>query len=53
MGLRSGEFLDRAPDPREVPEDLATHVWASRKKLRMRWNEMYPENPVFSTGGEE
>lgn len=53
LSLRTGEFLDRVPDPREVPGELVSHVWASRKKLRARWDERYPENPVCSTEGGE
>jgi hypothetical protein len=48
MNLRTGDFLDSDPDPREVPHDLAEHAWGKRQALRRAWNEMYPENPVFS-----
>lgn len=48
MSLRSGEFLDSEPDPREVPRELADHAWSKRQALRSAWNGMYPENPVFS-----
>ncbi|HEX6042315.1 hypothetical protein [Longimicrobium sp.] len=48
MSLRTGEFLDREPDPSDVPEELAERVWIKRAVLRHNWNLMYPENPVFS-----
>lgn len=48
MSLRSGEFLDSEPDPREVPRELADYAWGKRQALRHSWNAMYPENPVFS-----
>jgi hypothetical protein len=48
MSLRTGDFLDVEPDPADVPEELVEHVWGKRQALRTRWNDMYPENPVFS-----
>ena len=48
VSLRTGEFLDRTPDPRDVPRDLLEHVWAERHMLRAAWDLMYPENPVYS-----
>lgn len=48
VSLRTGEFLDRTPPPRDVPAGLAEWIWKRRRTLRNRWNEMYPENPVFS-----
>jgi hypothetical protein len=51
MSLRTGEFLDREPDPSEVPGELAERVWLRRAVLRHSWNRMYPENPVFSHEG--
>lgn len=48
MSLRTGEFLDREPDPSGVPDELVERVWIKRAVLRHTWNLMYPENPVFS-----
>jgi hypothetical protein len=48
LALRTGVFLDREPPTREVPGELIELVWRKRKQLRTRWDEMYPENPVFS-----
>jgi 2'-5' RNA ligase len=48
MSLRTGVFLESDPDPAQVPEELVEYVWGRRQVLRTRWNEMYPENPVFS-----
>jgi 2'-5' RNA ligase len=48
MSLRTGDFLDREPDPGDVPEELVERVWIKRAVLRHTWNLMYPENPVFS-----
>lgn len=51
MSLRTGAFLASDPDPAEVPDELVEYVWGRRQVLRTRWNEMYPENPVFSQEG--
>jgi hypothetical protein len=48
LALRTGMFLDREPPPRDVPRELEDLVWGKRKQLRKKWDEMYPENPVFS-----
>lgn len=48
LSLRTGEFLDSAPPPRNVPAELVEWVWASRELLREQWDEKYPENVVFS-----
>jgi hypothetical protein len=52
LALRTGEFLDREPPGREVPDDLVELVWHERRQLRTKWDEMYPENPVFSQEDE-
>jgi hypothetical protein len=48
LSLRTGEFLDAAPPPRNVPAELVGWVWCHRELLRARWDEKYPENVVFS-----
>ena len=52
LALRTGEFLDREPPGREVPDDLVELVWHERRQLRTKRDEMYPENPVFSQEDE-
>lgn len=52
LSLRTGEFLDSDPPPRNVPRELAEWVWKSRALLREQWDEKYPENVVFSTKEE-
>jgi hypothetical protein len=47
LSLRTGEFLDARPHPREVPAELVEWVWECRELLRARWDEKYPENVVF------
>ena len=48
LSLRTGEFLDAAPPPRDVPAELVEWVWDCRDVLRAKWDEKYPENVVFS-----
>lgn len=48
ISLRTGDFMDRQPDPAEVPDELVTHVkrvenW---RLLREQWDRKYPDNPV-------
>ena len=47
--LRSETFLDREPDPSEVPEVLVEAVRSNLELLRKEWDRLFPENPVFST----
>jgi len=46
--LRSGTFLDRQPDPRDVPEEIVVAVRSKVELLRQEWDRMFPENPVAS-----
>lgn len=50
MDLRSGEFLDKEPDPGGVPQGLLEEVQEVWDELVAEWDEMYPENPVSSKG---
>ena len=46
--LRTGAFLDRRPDPREVPRELLDFVRGEPRwsELQRAWNHMYGDNPV-------
>jgi hypothetical protein len=46
LGLRSRSFLDKEPDPAEVPSELVQEILASWDELIAEWDAMYPENPV-------
>lgn len=48
LGLRSELFLDKEPDPKEVPKEVVEVVRANISRLRMQWDLMYPENPIVS-----
>jgi len=53
FGLRSREFLDEIPEPKDVPEDLVDVVRHALPQLVLEWDKMYPENPVSSAGGDD
>jgi hypothetical protein len=44
--LRSKRFLDREPDPRDVPEGLLEAFHPFLELLCTTWDRMYPENPI-------
>lgn len=46
--LRACAFMDREPEPRDVPQELVEVLRVSLESLRQKWDEMYPENPVAS-----
>ena len=48
-GLRNEQFLDREPDPKDVPDTLVEIVRTSHEMLCDNRDRMYPENPVAST----
>jgi hypothetical protein len=44
--LRAEKFLDRDPDPSEVPDEVADEVRSKLPLLRREWNRRFPENRV-------
>jgi len=54
INLRDGEFMDRTPDPEEVPSDLLEHVKREEnwQVLCAEWDRKYPANPV-AQGGDD
>jgi hypothetical protein len=48
LSLRTGEFLDATPPPRDVPAELVAWIWSQRETLCTKWDEKYPKNVVFS-----
>jgi hypothetical protein len=51
--LRTGRFLDRKPDPRQVPKRLLEHIERRREEFIRAWDELYPHNPVESKSEDE
>jgi hypothetical protein len=45
-GLRSQDFLDVVPDPRDVPANLVGWLARHCGALSALWDAVYPENPV-------
>jgi hypothetical protein len=48
IDLRNGEFMDRKPDPAEVPDELVDFIKSEENWQRLcdEWDEKYPANPV-------
>ncbi|MCZ7586082.1 MAG: hypothetical protein M5R36_23695 [Deltaproteobacteria bacterium] len=46
FGLRSEGFLDKVPEPGNVPIAVLDEIRANLPLLRTEWDRMYPENPV-------
>ena len=44
--LRTEQFLDVQPDPKDVPAGLLSAIRGQVVELRQQWDDMYPENPV-------
>lgn len=53
IDLRTGEFMDRRPDPADVPAELADHIKSEPvwQELCEAWDEKYPDNPVQAGEG--
>jgi hypothetical protein len=51
--IRAGRFLDKDPDPREVPRKLVEFARRRLPALRGEWDRMHPENPVTSEPDDE
>lgn len=48
INLRTGEFMDEDPNPKDVPKELLSYlrskdVW---NQLCKEWDKKYPNNPV-------
>jgi hypothetical protein len=48
IDLRTGKFMDVAPDPSDIATELIEHIKAEAtwRRLREEWDRMYPDNPV-------
>ena len=48
ISLRTGEFMDRQPDPAEVPDEIIDHIKTEENWTLLcdQWDEKYPANPV-------
>jgi hypothetical protein len=45
--LRRQQFMDRDPDPRDVPGEVVEALRMLHPVLVQTWDAMYPANPVF------
>jgi hypothetical protein len=48
IDLRSENFLDKEPDPKEVPKEVVDEIRSNLPLLRQEWDRMFPENPISS-----
>lgn len=50
INLRTKEFLDDKPDPKDVPAELLSLIFAAAywKNICTKWDAKYPDNPVES-----
>ena len=46
LDLRTGQFMDKDPDPADVPPAVLRIIEVQWQVLCDAWDEMYPENPV-------
>jgi hypothetical protein len=46
--IRRTGFMDREPDPKEVPEEVVAHIEKKLTKLREEWDRKHPGNPIES-----
>lgn len=53
LDLRTGELLDREPDPDEVPEALLAAIRKRWAALCEKRGELHPENPVASEENDD
>jgi hypothetical protein len=44
--LRERRFMDRIPDPREVPAEVVELLQANHESLARWWDAAFPWNPV-------
>jgi hypothetical protein len=46
LNLRSRQFMDREPDPRDVPRELRDVLQVEHAELVRLWDRTHPGNPV-------
>ena len=46
VSVRTLEFLDAEPPPREVPAEVLDAIRADLPNVTSAWNERHPHNPV-------
>ena len=45
-GLRRRDFMERTPNPREVPTELVEFALRNLPRIIEAWDECHPHNPV-------
>jgi hypothetical protein len=53
INLRTMEFMDDEPPPREIHKDLTQVIHESWQRLQREWNRIHPNNPVETEQGQD
>lgn len=53
FGLRRLAFMDREPDPRDVPGEVVDHALQNLDLLVRSWDCAHPRNPVAGDAGND
>lgn len=50
INLRTGQFLDNEPNPKDVPDELLNIIFEDEywRDICAEWDAMYPDNPIES-----
>ena len=51
--IRNDRFMDREPDPKDVPDAVVSLIGQRMKELREHWDRLYPANPVSQSEGDD
>lgn len=53
IDLRDRSFMDRTPDPKDVPEEVMDIIRAHWEQPCRQWDIIHPENPVEDEEGDD
>lgn len=55
INLRTGEFMDKQPDPDDVPEGVTAFIQkqSNWQLFHKKWDKKYPMNPVRDKDADE
>jgi hypothetical protein len=53
FSLRSRNFLDKSPEPSQVPSRVVAQIEANLETLCDEWNARFPTNPIAQLEEEE
>jgi hypothetical protein len=53
INLRTREFMDDKPPPKQIHKDVMQAVRDNWRRLQQEWNRIHPNNPVAVNEGED